>query len=427
MKHKIRLPDITILMAVASTTLYIVFRNLPLNMGTFAYLWAPLALLTIIITRPSMLTGSPIRILLLYGLIMVGVLQYTLWRFMDYANQNHILFEFYFIVVMLAILYYYRSKGEFRNLALLSKWSFIFIIISLITTNIALFLDPEVVRASAATSKFTAYQEKIYKLTGAMGYSYVQGIICIIPILIYHIKSKKKMVFKPIVLLIILLMIIITEIRSQVFANILVSILVTILSFIWSKKRLSFLIFVFLVGILIVLVPISFYSSAFYSLSTNFKPDSELNNKLNDFSVFIERPEIDNSTEVGSRAGRYPMLFEAFVAHPISGFASHESHLDITLGGHLYWMNRLAIWGIAGFLYFIFVLYIIFKSISSLFDTSFRFYYYISLSALLLMGLTKAVGGRESWLILIVVIPGIYFLPLLQQTKKSKAIQKTMS
>jgi hypothetical protein len=418
MKIKLQIPDWSILVTLAATTIYFVFRNLGREIGSFAFLWAPLTLLIIIYKRPAIFTKGSMRVLLLYGAIMVGILQYTLWSSMNDWNRKLILLEFYFIVIMTAILFYYWSSRELWKLAYLSKWAFIFIIVTLITTNVALYFDPNLVRQSASTGVFTDYQKKIYDLTGAMSYSYVQAIICLIPILIYHIKGRKKMVFAPNVLVVILMLIFITLIRSQVFANVLVAVFITVLSIIGSKKRWISVITISVFVFLFTIIPNSYYVDAIKYLGSKFNQDSEMYYKLNDFAEFISDPEFDTSTAAGSRAERYPMLFKALLANPILGDASYKNNIDISAGGHLYWMNKLALWGIPGFLFFIFVLTKILRRISTLFDAGYRFYYFLSILAIIFLGLIKVIGGREQWLVLIVIIPGLYYLPLLAHYEK---------
>jgi hypothetical protein len=153
-------------------------------------------------------------------------------------------------------------------------------------------------------------------------------------------------------------------------------------------------------------------------MSSYFDADSNIYYKLNDFAKFIQRPEFEASTGAGRRAARYPLLFDAFINKPLLGDASYNSPFYIVEGGHLYWMNRLTQWGVLGFLFFVFVLYQIYKRIRSLFDDNFAFYYFLSVSAFILLGLIKNISGREPFLVLIVVIPGLYFLPLLDKKKK---------
>lgn len=422
MKRKFGIIDILILITIASTTLYFVFRNLPSISGSFAALWAPVILFLMFINRPITFTSKPMRYLLLYGVISVGILQYTLWKYMNDWNQIRILYEFYFLVVFTAIWSYYFGRRDLVRLALISKWSFIFIIITLITTNIALFIDPGIVRDSANNAEFTSFQVKVFNYSGAMGYSYIQAVICLIPILIYHIKNRVEMVFSRKILIAILILLLITEVRSLVFANIIVSVLMVLISFVSSKNIRISLITVSLIGVIFVSIPNSFYANSFYSLSSGFDQNSLMNKKLKSFAVFIENPEFDNSTEIGGRAERYPLLFKSLSGSPFTGDASYESKITVLGGAHLYWMNRLAIWGIPGFLFFLFILFKIYKSISSNFDPGYRFYYLLSVMSLVLLGLLKAVGGREPWLMLVLVIPGLYYLPLLKQKTDNRTL-----
>ncbi len=192
MKIRIQSTDLIILVTVASTTLYMVSRNLPFGIGSFAFLWAPIALFAIFLKRPNSFTKGPIKILFLYGIITISILQYTLWKYMNDWTRIRILLEFYYLFILLVFLNYYKVGRDFKRLANLSKWVFIFIIISTITSNIALYFDPLLVRESARTEIFTPNQERIYNITGAMSYSYLQSLVCLIPILIYYIKNKKN-------------------------------------------------------------------------------------------------------------------------------------------------------------------------------------------------------------------------------------------
>jgi hypothetical protein len=425
MKQKLGLPDIIIMLTLASTTLYTVSRNLPFGMGSFTFLWAPITLVFTTITRPIIYKERVMKTLLIYGIISVGILQYSLWKFMDSWNQIRILYEFYYLVVACAIFFYYYCKRDFRTLALLSKWTFILIIVSLITTNIALYFDPNLVRESARTGEFTERQARIFRLSGAMGYSYIQSVVCLIPILIYHIKNKQNMVFPPKILIAILLLIIITEIRSQVFANVIVTVIITILSIIVFKKKRYTIVAMLISCVLVITIPSSSYTKLFYSSSSYFDPDSEMYYKLTDFAEFVENPEFETSTGAGGRAERYPMLIEALSANPAFGNASYDSPLDIGFGAHLYWMNRLALWGVPGFLLFIFMLFRIFKKINSLFNSGYKPYYFLSIATFILLGLIKAIGSREPWLMLIVIIPGLYFsLPPSANNKKERQLEK---
>jgi hypothetical protein len=420
---KIKTPTVQLIiwMTVLTTSLYVVAFHLPPLVGSFRFFWAPLALLAIFYVQPAAYTRKPMISLLLFVIMFLGVLQYTLWSNMDDWNRNGLLEEFYTIVVFLVILSYYKVANDFKGLARLGKLSFYFIIITIIMSHIALFYDPLIIRTSASTLDFTPFQETIYKNTGSGGYGYMQALVCFLPILIYHIKYRQRMVFPRGVLIVVLLLILTLQIRAQIFGNIINTALITAISFFGAGKTKISYILIAIVVILFWAIPSSFYSNTLVSLSSNFSTDSENYTKLNDFASFIEKPELTATTGAGGRAERYPQLFEALIASPFLGDASYKSPYDIEAGGHLYWMNKLTTWGIIGFSIFIYVLYQIYKSIRSLFNATYGFYYFLSVSVFVFSGLMKVLGGRESYLVLIIVIPGLYFLPLLEQKTIAKS------
>lgn len=410
---------LVISIAVLTTLLYVVANNLPPIVGSFRFCWGPAVLILIFLTQCSAFGKKPMISLILYGAVSLSLLQYTLWGHMNDWNRSQLLNEFYALIVFSAIFFYYYVRRDFKGLAKLGKLSFFFIVITIIMTNIALFFDPLVVRQSASPGKFTSFQAQIFKITGAGGYSYMQALVCLIPVLIYHIKYRTQMIFSRKTLIVILSLIMITMIHAQVFANLLAAVAITILSCAGAKKTWESFVLVTLVAILFFAIPSSLYADMLIAISSYFDVNSHIYYKLNDFAFFIRYPEFGGSTGAGLRAERYPLLFEAFIAAPLLGDASYNSSFaqNIAVGGHLYWMNKLTIWGIGGFLFFMFVLSQIYKSIRSLFDDHFGFYYFLSVVAFILLGLMKNIAGREPFLMLIVVIPGLYFLPLLEQKK----------
>ena len=415
MKIKLQIQDIIILITIASTLLNVVFRNLPQGIGSFKFLWAPLTLIIIFFFRPIIFTKRPIIFVLLFGAITVGILQNTLWNYIDDWNRKGVLEEFYNLTIFTAIWSYYWLKGDLKRLAFIGKWSFVFIVISLIMTNIALTLDPLVVRNAAANFLGNPFQARIFKLTGSASFGYAQAFVVLIPVFVYHIKKRKNLVFSQIGVIAILTLLLVTTIRAMVFANLLVAAFITIFAFMGPPKHYH-IYYALLLLIILVINSVSFFANTLTTLGSYFEPNSQLYDKFNDLAIFIENPELDTYTMVGTRAARYPLLIEELFANPLLGYASYNSSFNVAAGGHLYWMNKLALWGIPGFLFFVFVLYKIYKTIISAFvDPEIRFYYFLSVAAFIMLGLSKNISGRETWLILIVVIPGLYFLPLLQQ------------
>ena len=104
------------------------------------------------------------------------------------------------------------------------------------------------------------------------------------------------------------------------------------------------------------------------------------------------------------------MLWQAFYASPLFGDASYRSNYEytMTVGGHLFWMSRLALWGISGFILFIWLLYKNFRIVYYFLNSQVRYYYLLSVLAFIALGLVKNLNFVESFLVLFLIIPGFY-------------------
>ena len=412
MKIKLTLTDQFILIAIASTMLYIVSENLPFGLGSFRFIWGPLSLIVILISRPKAYSYGPIRIILLLIFLFVGVLQYLLWNFMDEFNRRLLFEDSYALLVFSSMWSYFMVKSDFEKLAVISKYAFVFSLITIIGTNLALNIDPNIVRESAAGYRENANQIALAKYTGLASYGYSQALVLLIPVLVFHIKKRKPIIFSHKVLRIVLIVLLLTIIRSNVFANLLIAAFITFLSILGSKKPIALFSYLVFFLFIFVVIPNTVYSNIFSYFGSLFESGSEMNTKLNDFAFFILNPELDNSTGAASRVERYPLLFDAFLSNPLFGVSSFRYSIDISEGGHLYWMNKLVQIGLLGFLFYIAVLYKLYRNIISVFnDAEIRYYYLLSIIAFIVIGLTKNMDGREPWLMIILIIPGLYILP----------------
>ncbi len=418
-KFKTNIVNSILLIAILTTSLYAFTNILPVGLRSFRYLWGPLALFSIFLSRPKVFSKLPIVYLLLYGFISLIILQFTLWTYMTDWNQKLLKDEFYAIIVFLSIFLYYQEKKDFLGLATLGKISFYFIVITILMTNLALTLDPLVVRQSADSEHFSLYQQKIFNWTGAANYGYMQAIVCLIPIIIYHIKFRKNFIFSRKYVIAFLILLYITIIRAQIFANIIIAIAITFISLFAVRKSITSFIIIILIVLIVLLIPTSVYSNLTLTLSTLFTKYSNVSFKLNDFAQFIQNPEIGTATAAGGRIERYPLLFKALLSKPFLGNSSYNSPFDIQPGGHLYWMNKLSQWGIFGFIFYLHVLYTIYSSIRKRLNDSYGFYYFLSALTFIIFGLMKNIAGREPFFILIIVIPSLYYLPLIN-IQKSK-------
>jgi hypothetical protein len=110
-----------------------------------------------------------------------------------------------------------------------------------------------------------------------------------------------------------------------------------------------------------------------------------------------------------------------FLNSPLLGaFSTGDKSYNVE-GGHIYWMNKLAVMGILGFIFFIQIYY---RNISFYIKTianqEFKLYYLLSVVSFITYGLIKNIGGREAYFMLFFILPSMQFLPLLKTKKNEK-------
>jgi hypothetical protein len=209
----------------------------------------------------------------------------------------------------------------------------------------------------------------------------------------------------------------------QFFANLLIAIAITIIGLMGRKKIYHSIFAVGFASTILVLIPASVYVNTLLSASEYFEKDSELNYKFRDLAVFIDMgAQIEDSgTSTGSRIERYPQLMNVFVQQPMLGcyFLTDQYHSGYDQeGAHLYWMNKLTITGIIGILIFFLIPYYFIRDTLPYFNSEYSFYYIIASLSILSYGLMKVIGGRETWYMFFIILPGLFYLPSLRKRKK---------
>jgi hypothetical protein len=401
------------LMIMVSSLLFIIGNNIPV-LVSFRWFWGPIFILFSILFYTEVFRYKNVYSVIIYGILFVGILQYSVWIYAFDAYKSAIFNDFYALivfVVLFTILLYNSYYNEWVKLAKIGLW---FFIITCFMTIIATRINPLVVRASYSSLKLEMVDfYAIYKL-GFGTYGFMTSLVALFPILVFFIKNNKGWLSrkKAIVLIILFYFVLI---QAQIFSNILVASATLVLAFLGSQKFIRNIIVIIILGIIIKKIPESFWVNTLFSLSDSFEKGSSLSNKFQDIAKFFNHDNPlfseDATTGVGVRAARYPMLGEAFLDSPFFGDASYHSKHEIAMswGKHLYWMSRLALWGIFGFLGYIIILKNAFKPVLKLFANNFIFYYTLSLLSIIALGLLKNLALRETYIILFIIIPGLYF------------------
>lgn len=413
-----------VFMLMASTFFPLLFNNLP-PLFRSHHIWTILWFVSVLTLLPRILFQKSMNFLWLYGIFLVVSLL-TFNKSMDDWNKKLLINEFYQIAVSVSVISYFDYVKDYKSLAIITKWSLVFLFVTAIMSIVSATIDPmyarNIVSAGSIVSGEEREQVMAFKKYGGSGYSTAIAFIGIVPLFLYYYKNKYMRSMNRKYILLFIVSLYLALISIQIFTNILLAVVVLLFSLVSTERRKSTIILVSLVAIIFLAIPNDIYADGLRAVAGLFQDQSELNYKFNDFAQFIETgASIDQSTGAGARVERYPMLWESFVHSPVMGcYYLNDSggYGYMNEGGHLYWMNKLTVTGLVGLLMFVLMIYNIVKSHLRKIKTDYRYYYLLAVIFMLGYGIFKAIVGREMWYTLIILLAGAYYLPLLKRNRK---------
>ena len=403
-----------IFMLLFSTFFYLLFINLPPIIGSH-HLWTIIWFLSIIFLYPKIFKNKLFILLLIYGFFIVLILLNTLWANIDPWMKKQIINEFYVFSVAISVLTYFRLEQDYEGFALIIKWTLLFIFVSAIMSIITAYINPLYARDLTGIDAFNESERvKIlgYTKYGGGNYSFASALVCLFPMLIYLYKNNDKSIFKKYQILLMGIIFFYALIKMQIVANILVAFIIIILSLLGRKNlKKSIGIYIILL-IIIVAIPSHIYEELFYNMATLFDTNSENYFKLNEIGTFFITGGTVENNAISTRYARYPLLMQSFLSNPLWGGKEWN--------GHLFWMNKLSVYGLLGTLPFIYIIYYYVKKNIKYFDDEFSFYFLLSIFSIIGLGLMKALVGRELWYTFFIILPGFYYLQYLKQPQTIK-------
>lgn len=402
------------LLLLVTTYLPVLTNNLPAYIRShhlYALIWG----ISIVLLAPKVIQNRLMINMLSYTFLFAFLLQSVIWINVDSWNKSLLLNEAYMISIGVSMYIYFFEYRDYYGLSWLMRWTIVFIGITAIMSIYSSYIDP--LYARKLVGGITDDLGVVLKYGGG-SYGFAGAIMMILPLVIYYYRNNYKSNYsKPIILLFGILLYY-ALLRIQLFANILLSTIIIVIALIGERNiRKNIIFFGLLTVLTVALVP--YMPQFLFYVSNFFETDSEVYFKINDLAVFIKYGADYGDTATSLRSARYPMLFEGFLTNPLLGIFNSDSTLNIEDGGHLYWMNKLTVYGLLGFIPFALAFYFFVKNALKIMDTEFSFYFLLSIGSGVVLGLMKSLAGREFWYMFFFVLPGLYWLPLLKGLQKS--------
>ncbi len=402
----------------------LLFKNLPPVIRS-NYFWFSIWCLSLIVFYPKYLLSKQLLYLLLYAFLFYistnTILSINVW------NSYALKIELYNITVGILIFNYFNMSKDYKSYAKIVKWIFIFIFITSIMTLITAYINPLYARDIGGVTRFEDEAEVAMILSfenyGCATHSYGILFICLFPILVYLKNNSTFSVFSNKQINFLLVLILIALFCMQIFALIILAILFFLLSVYFAKgMSMKYLIRNTFFVIVLLFIPKSVYIDSIKGFGNMFSTESELYLKINDAALGLEYgvSTNDESSELGSRAQRFPMLYSTFVESPYLGCFYKPNSFAYGYkeeGAHLYWMNKLTTTGIIGIIFFSLILIMHIRINLKQIRKDYIIFYILASLSIIAYGFLKVIEGRPAWVTFFVLIPGINYLYLLKKDK----------
>ena len=390
-------------------------NNLPAGIGSYRLFWAPLWITSILFLNFQIFLKREIQFFLLYGIFLLLTFNSLYSNFLDW-DVWMIQKEYFAILISLTILLYFRTRRDYIGYAIVIKWALIFIGIMAVMSIISSVIDPFYARNLISGKE--DFNKDFFSVLGGGGYSHASLLVAILPMVVYYYKNSQLVKWSKFTIIAFGALCFFALIRMQIVANIIISLIAIVIAIFGTKNLRKSVLLITLLISLALLLPKSVYVNMLNSVAAKFDQTSEVAFKFKEMSNYLVGNEV-NSQGINNRASRYPLLIEAFIENPIFGYYANYSDDKLAEGGHLYWMNRLTIFGIIGFVPYLFVHIMYIKRSLKYFNKEYTFYFLISVFSIIVLGLIKHLGGRPLWFTYFIIIPGLYYLPLLNKRVKN--------
>lgn len=395
------------ILTLGSLYLPVVFKNLPFPFRTISF-YLVIWFIMSFIDNPRIYSSKLLRGVYLYLVIMsFGV--FSFWSEIevglgDLIDLKYIIIFISWVALPLLMLQYFFNSKDLYGLSLSVKLSLVFIIITSVTSIIGLSVYPDASRLMAGSLKLESEVSLMYEQMGVGSYGFFASVAFILPTLAYYIRTN-GMILNKFVYLFLILLIIVAMVSSQHTIIMLTGSVFFIFAYLNPKKRLlSIVLLILLLGVFFI-TP-SFYADILYSISDSSLLSERVSSRFADLGKTIEfsdyNPDSGKTYASTERLSRSLFSLESFLSNPFIGGGKS--------GGHAFWLDQLALFGLLGFIPWIIIFKNHYRFVKK--NVSFHFFKFIQLSyiAVFLFGLFKNMGGAETWMAVFFIAPSIFFI-----------------
>jgi hypothetical protein len=392
--------------------LLIISNNLPFPFTSplfYLIIW----LIVVLIVYPKILISKSLFLIYFFIVVYLFFIPFY-WQervvgWENYVDYKWLRSEIQPVLLAILMYLYFIKSGDFKGLAIVTLFTLVFIVITSITSIIAINVYPTAARELAGALAIREEKEliEIYNKMGVGSYGFFNGIAFLFPIFFFFLKKQWSNSIYKILFIGMIILLFLGIIKAKFASALLLSFFFFLSSFFISKYNKHRTLLYAFFSLFFLFFSFSFLSNLFYEASSLFE-GTVLQERLYDAGQTIEDPVIDyerSSHHTGRRLGRIPILIVSFLENPFIGGGVNT--------GHVFWFDRLSMFGLIGFIPWLLIIKHQIKLNLFLFSEDFKQYYLLSILAFIFLGMIKNMGGNQIFITIFFITPGMYYLKLL--------------
>jgi hypothetical protein len=373
---------------IAINSIYIIYRNENLHIDKANLIIVILSILL----YPRSVINKQTFYLLAYFIVMF------IYNYIGpYDNSlRSIMLEVYPSAACLVIINIFMYNKDLDWLRIIGMEVLFCIIISSVFTSYGLSNTPNLAREGIQIAAAKGTNDLVDNFIA--GFGLIHSIPLLIPVLVYKFKSEKQYYAKIIYLTSILVLLYLL-VKASYATPIIVTMFSLLLSIMIIKTLNQIILFsIFLLVFIILLTNIDMIISFMVYIQPIFY-GTVVDKKISDIIQTLSTGYI--SGDVNNRSVLYDISLNAFFSSIIIGGNGRE------LGGHSYFIDRLALYGVLGLMPYILFYYTVFKRNIIFSARDSRKYLIISYLSLLIILFAKNMVGLESSIYSLIFLPSL--------------------
>ncbi|NLN83927.1 MAG: hypothetical protein GX138_06135 [Firmicutes bacterium] len=321
-------------------------------------------------------------------------------------DVQSVITSFFPLFIALLVYNYYVNINNLQGLRRICRRAWFFSFLGIVNMLVILIFYPRAMVDITLSSLLYEGSETVsqFKEIGFLGYGFLNALSSMFPVFIYFIMKIKLKQRQKIGWTIFAIVIWATITRGWTTAFLLFSTIFSIVAVLMKDNYVKDIKRLIIILIFAISIPSSFTAGIFYKASEYF-PDSKIGARLYDAGLTIENPNLDyyaSTTHAGKRLGRTPMLWKSFLSNPLTGGGMTSEHVA--------WLDMLSLYGLLGFLPWLYLVYKNFRFNIRFVPQSYSGYYMLCVIAFVAMGFLKNTGGAHVYIFWFLIAPGSAFI-----------------